>query len=263
MTPVERVIATARAELGYLEKASKAQLDSRIANAGDKNYTKYARDLDALGVYDGKKNGYPWCDVFVDWCLIQTFGLEPALRMTGQKLGGYGAGCTMSMNYYRAMGRFFRSAPRPGDQIFFSQDGGRTSYHTGLVERVQGGRVYTIEGNTSSAAGVVENGGAVRDKSYSLTYARIAGYGRPNYDLIQEDEDMNIDKLLEEMTDEQAYRLLVKAQAHAATLPDPEWSVKEGHWARATAAGVVNGAAPEGLVKRCEIAAILGRRDLL
>ena len=57
MKPVERVIAAARAELGYLEKASNAQLDSRTANAGDKNYTKYARDLDALGVYDGKKYG--------------------------------------------------------------------------------------------------------------------------------------------------------------------------------------------------------------
>ena len=45
MRPVERVIAAARAELGYLEKASNAQLDSRTANAGDKNYTKYARDL--------------------------------------------------------------------------------------------------------------------------------------------------------------------------------------------------------------------------
>ena len=263
MKPVERVIAAARAELGYLEKASNAQLDSRTANAGDKNYTKYARDLDALGVYDGKKYGYPWCDVFVDWCLIQTFGLETALKMTGQKLGCYGAGCTMSMSYYRAMGRFFRSAPQPGDQIFFSRDGGKTSYHTGLVERVQGGRVYTIEGNTSSAAGVVENGGAVRDKSYSLTYARIAGYGRPNYGLIQEEDDMNIDKLLEEMTDEQAYRLMAKAQAFAASLPEQEWSVKEGHGARATAAGVVNGAAPEGLVKRCEVTAILGRKGLL
>ena len=192
MTPVEKVLATARAEIGYLEKASNAQLDSKTANAGDKNWTKYARDLDAMGVYDGKKNGYPWCDVFVDWCLIRTFGLELALKMTGQKLGCYGAGCTASANYYRAMGRFFKSAPRPGDQIFFSQDGGKTSYHTGLVEKVQGGRVYTIEGNTSSAAGVVENGGAVQDKSYSLSYNKIGGYGRPDYSLIQEDdEDMN------------------------------------------------------------------------
>ena len=44
--------------------------------------------------------------------------------------------------------------------------------------------MYTIEGNTSSAAGMVANGGCVRDKSYSLTYNRIGGYGRPNYALV-------------------------------------------------------------------------------
>jgi peptidoglycan hydrolase-like protein with peptidoglycan-binding domain len=42
--------------------------------------------------------------------------------------------------------------------------------------------VYTVEGNTSSAAGVVANGGAVAKKQYSLSYGRIAGYGRPKYD---------------------------------------------------------------------------------
>ena len=51
--------------------------------------------------------------------------------------------------------------------------------------------VYTIEGNTSSAVGVVDNGGCVAKKSYSLNYTRIAGYGRPNYNLIEEDELMS------------------------------------------------------------------------
>ena len=40
----------------------------------------------------------------------------------------------------------------------------------------------TIEGNTSSTAGVVANGGGVFEKSYALNYTRIAGYGRPRYD---------------------------------------------------------------------------------
>ena len=105
MGTAERVLDIARAEIGYLEKASNAQLDSKTANAGNKNYTKYARDLDNLGMYNGRKNGYAWCDVFCDWCFIQAFGLELALKMTGQKLGGYGAGCTESANYYKAMGR--------------------------------------------------------------------------------------------------------------------------------------------------------------
>ena len=189
MGVVERLLATARGELGYLEKASNAQLDSKTANAGHANYTRYARDLDKLGVYHGKKNGYAWCDMFVDWCFIQTFGLEKAMEMTCQPMGGYGAGCTASAQYYEKAGQFFESNPQPGDQIFFSKDGGRNMYHTGLVVRVESGMVYTIEGNTSSTAGVVENGGAVREKSYSLGYNKIAGYGRPDYSLAQSEEE--------------------------------------------------------------------------
>lgn len=39
-----KLIKTAEAEVGYLEKATNAQLDSKTANAGYNNYTKYARD---------------------------------------------------------------------------------------------------------------------------------------------------------------------------------------------------------------------------
>ena len=67
----KRLIEIAEAEEGYLEKASNASLDSDTANAGSANYTKYARDLDAIpNFYNGKKNGYAWCDVFVDWCFV-------------------------------------------------------------------------------------------------------------------------------------------------------------------------------------------------
>ena len=45
-------------------------------------------------------------------------------------------------------------------------------------------RVYTIKGNTSSASGVMANGGAVAMKSYPLNYAKIVGYGRPKYDAV-------------------------------------------------------------------------------
>lgn len=48
MNGASKVIKIAREELGYLEKASNAQLDSKTANAGDKNFTKYARDIDAI-----------------------------------------------------------------------------------------------------------------------------------------------------------------------------------------------------------------------
>lgn len=187
MTPAERVIATARAEVGYIEKETNSQLDSPSANPGDGNWNKYARDLDALGiVYNGRKNGYAWCDIFTDWCFIYTFGLEVGMALLCQAEKGLGAGCTYSAQYYEAKGQFHKSNPKPGDQIFFTDDGGKTMYHTGLVVGVSNNRVYTIEGNTSSAAGVVPNGGCVRDKSYPLGASYIGGYGRPYYSLVQD-----------------------------------------------------------------------------
>lgn len=55
--------------------------------------------------------------------------------------------------------------------------------HTGLVYKVDGSKVYTREGNTSGASGVIDNGGGVCNKSYSLSYDRIAGYGRPDWNM--------------------------------------------------------------------------------
>lgn len=202
MTPVERIIATATKEVGYLEKKSNSQLDDKTANAGYNNWTKYARDLDDLGLYNGKKNGYAWCDMFVDWCMVQTFGLDNTLKITGQKMKGEGAGCTSSANYYRQIRSFYLSNPKPGDQIFFSSDGGKSMKHTGLVVKVTKDRVYTIEGNTSSKQGVIANGGSVENKSYPINYSQIGGYGRPKYELIEEqeeEEEMTQDKFNEMM----------------------------------------------------------------
>lgn len=187
MTPEDRVVTTALSEIGYIEKETNSQLDSPSANPGDWNWNKYARDLDSFGVvYNGRKNGYAWCDIFVDWCFITTFGLEVGMALLCQAKKGLGAGCTYSAQYYQAKGQFHTSNPKRGDQIFFTNDGGKTSYHTGLVTGVKNGRVYTVEGNTSSAAGVVPNGGCVRDKSYPLGATYIYGYGRPDYSIVQD-----------------------------------------------------------------------------
>ena len=182
-----KVLDIAAAEVGYLEKKSNASLDLKTANAGSNNYTKYARDLDKLSVYNGKKQGLAYCDIFVDWCFIKAYGLENGLKLLCQPKGGAGAGCTFSARYYQNKGQFHKKNPKPGDQIFFSKDGGKTCYHTGLVEKVANGNVYTIEGNTSGRSGVIANGNGVFRKSYSLAYPRIAGYGRPDYSKIDPD----------------------------------------------------------------------------
>ena len=177
------VIALAESEVGYLEKKSNDMLDHKTANAGSNNYTKYARDLDETpGFYNGKKQGFAWCDMFFDWLMVQCFGVETAKAMIGQPDKSYGAGCGYSAKYYKAEGRFFTKDPKPGDQIFFWDSGKTKVAHTGLVYKVDSTKVYTIEGNTSGASGVVANGGGVCKKSYKLSYGRIYGYGRPAYD---------------------------------------------------------------------------------
>lgn len=187
MSEIERVIATAKAEIGYLEKKSNSQLDDKTANAGSNNYTKYARDLDNIkDFYNGKKQGFAWCDVFVDWCFVQTFGVERAKILLCQPDKSLGAGVGYSAQYYKQKGQFYNS-PKVGDQIFFNKYA-----HTGLVVGIDNSYVYTIEGNTSSASGVVANGGCVRDKKYSINSSSIDGYGRPNYVIEEEEEPSNI-----------------------------------------------------------------------
>ena len=183
MTEAEKVLAIALGEVGYLEKETNAALDHATDNAGDENYTKYARDLDKLRFYNGRKNGYAWCDVFVDWCFVTAFGEEGALQRTFQPkffLFNKGAGCQYSFLYYADAGRSVED-PMPGDQIFFSSGPDTPICHTGLVYALDESYVYTVEGNTSPETGVVANGGTVAKKRYRRDDPKIAGYGRPDY----------------------------------------------------------------------------------
>ncbi len=67
------------------------------------------------------------------------------------------AGCVNGVAWFKERGSWQDNSyePRPGDIIFFDwddengQDG--LSDHTGIVEKVENGRVYTIEGNSAIA----------------------------------------------------------------------------------------------------------------
>lgn len=79
----------------------------------------------------------------------------------------------------------------------------------------------------------------------------------------KEEEEMDVNTFLNNLTDEQAYTMLEKAMRHAGTLLEPLWSQTDGHWAKATAKGVINGEGPERPIKRDEVVTILGRLNLL
>lgn len=182
------VIAKALGEVGYLEKATNANLDDPTANAGNGNYNKYARDLDAIPFFNGAKNGYDWCAVFVCWAFNESYGYEAAktlLCLPPKASSNYAAGVDYFANYFRKNNQF-HTEPQPGDVIFFGKDDASATYgvdltHTGLVVEVTNKAVYTVEGNTNPNAGVVSDGQGVYKKTYALNHSRIKGYGRPDY----------------------------------------------------------------------------------
>ena len=164
---ITKVIRIAEAEVGYKEKASNKDLNSKTANAGSGNYTKYGREMHSI--YP-KTMDFPaaWCDAFVDWCFYTAFGKVLAPKMLCGTFDDY---TVNSANFYKKAGRWFTS-PEIGDQIFFKNSGGIC--HTGIVYEIHDGNVYTIEGNKSNA---------VRQCFYPLRHSSIAGYGRPKWDL--------------------------------------------------------------------------------
>lgn len=156
---VSRLLQIAEAEIGTHE-------------TGD-NLTKYAAQYDFdTRLYGFDMNGSPWCDYFVDWCFMRSFGYELGSSMLFQYSGCSGAACEASAQYFISHDAFYHS-PQVGDQIFFYVSGGIN--HTGIVFELDDGYVTTIEGNS---------GDAVRKNRYRLNDPSIAGYGRPAWNYV-------------------------------------------------------------------------------
>jgi hypothetical protein len=117
-------------------------------------------------------DGVAWCHIFLSVC-AKNSGNRDVIPWT--------AGCWTGQDWFRDKGQFFRrgaKTPKAGDLVYYGDNG---SDHVGLVVSVSGGKIHTIEGNTSKASGYNPNGGGVHRKSWSLGYSRIYGYGRPKY----------------------------------------------------------------------------------
>ena len=169
---IDALIATAQAEIGYMEKKSNAQLDDKNTNVGDGNYTKYWRDLKPSW------NGSAWCAVWVSWCMYKTFGLETAKKLLKHEND-------FPYVYCPTLGaRFTKYAnPQRGDIVIFYRNG--TFTHTGIVTKVEGDKFYTIEGNTNNGSTIIVNGGSVCSKSYNNSNLPGTKFCRPDYSIVK------------------------------------------------------------------------------
>lgn len=183
MTGAERIVSQASKWVGYLEKKSNSQLDDFTANAGSNNYTRFNRDLISYKQGIGAQP-MEWCAAFVSCCFVYEFGLEVAKQLL---CGGLHCYTPSGANYFKKKGRYIKRGsgkPKVGDVIFFySSSKGRIG-HVGIVYKVSGSTVYTIEGNTSGANTLITNGGGVKKKSYSMSSTYIDGYGSVDYSIV-------------------------------------------------------------------------------
>ena len=115
----------------------------------------------------GFKSRVSWCGCFISYvgskCGYVQSGIMPKFSYVPD-------GVNWFKSHHQWQGRNFR--PTPGCLIFIDWNGDGTRDHVGLVEKCDGKRVYTIEGNSSDQ---------VARRSYPVGYYEILGYGIIKY----------------------------------------------------------------------------------
>ena len=113
--------------------------------------------------------GYPgrveWCACFVSWCA------DRCGYISGGVIPKFSA-VVDGVAWFQERQQWHRRGytPLPGDIIFFDWQQDGTCDHVGIVERTDGERIYTIEGNSLNMC---------RRKSYPASSPVIYGYGVP------------------------------------------------------------------------------------
>ena len=107
-----------------------------------------------------------WCACFVSWCANKCGYLDTFIPKF--------AGCSTGVQWFKARNQWAdrTTTPEPGMIVFFDWDRDGVPDHTGIVEKIENGYVYTIEGNTSDSC---------RRQQYTVGNPNIFGYGTPAY----------------------------------------------------------------------------------
>lgn len=130
---------------------------SQIGNIGGEPYWSWY----------GFSGRVEWCACFVSWCANECGYIENGVIPKF-------AGCIQGSEWFMERGQWQDGSftPEAGHIIFFDWEGDGLTDHVGIVERVENGTVYTVEGNS---------GDACRQNSYAVGSSVIYGYGIPAY----------------------------------------------------------------------------------
>ena len=108
-----------------------------------------------------------WCACFVSWCANECGYIDTGVIPKF-------AGCVLGSQWFMDRGQWQDGSfePSAGHIIFFDWEGDGVTDHVGIVERVENGTVYTVEGNS---------GDTCRQNRYAIGSSVIYGYGIPAY----------------------------------------------------------------------------------
>lgn len=116
----------------------------------------------------GFKNRIEWCACFVSWCANELGYLEKGIIPKFASCQSEGVAWFKACGLWKDKG-FITKA---GDIIFFDWEQDGHSDHVGIVERMENGKVYAIEGNSSNECKRLE---------YDMKSSAILVYGTPAY----------------------------------------------------------------------------------
>ena len=154
---VLRYYPIGRSFMGEGNAAMVAVAQSQIGNVGGAPYWSWW----------GLDYRVEWCAIFVSWCADQCGYLDAGVL---PKMEGVRPYVDWFIECGQWQGRDYE--PLPGDIIFFDWENDGLADHVGIVEKVENGLVYTIEGNT---------GDVCAERHYTFGLAPIYGYGLPLY----------------------------------------------------------------------------------
>ena len=108
-----------------------------------------------------------WCAIFVSWCADQCGYLDAGVLPKMEGVRPY-------VDWFKERGQWQGRdyEPSPGDIIFFDWESDGLADHVGIVEKVENGLIYTVEGNT---------GDVCAERRYTMGSAPVYGFGLPLY----------------------------------------------------------------------------------
>ncbi|MCF6472070.1 CHAP domain-containing protein [Nonomuraea sp. MG754425] len=149
MTPeIQKYIELLESQLGYSERSG--------------SYTKFGNWYGKNVEFDADYSAAPWCDMYLSWA---------AHKLGYEEWIGQFAWTVEHAKWFKEQGAWGKT-PKVGALVFYDWSGSHridNIDHVGIVTRVEGGRIHTIEGNI--------DGGVAKRKERDTS--KVVGYGYP------------------------------------------------------------------------------------